>query len=216
MITRKKSCVGAFKMSIFLHDIGKPKAFNDRDGKISFRGHELIGLEIVERFLKKVRASSNEEKYIKGLVKYHMIFLSAYIKSINEQWVEEVLKEELFNLFYENNERVKDLILLSYCDVISTYRASNSLEEEIKYYDFLKNVYGEYSRYLEARKFIKIDMNEMILIIGKEGKGELKNLYRQLHKFIYCYGNKSYIEQKKYIIEFYHNKMNIHHGLTCI
>ena len=58
------------RLAGFLHDIGKPDAFNPEDG--SFIGHEFIGARLAESRLKKLRFSTAEVNKVRGLVRSHM------------------------------------------------------------------------------------------------------------------------------------------------
>ncbi len=59
------------KLTGYLHDIGKPKAYQD-NGDGTFVGHEKVGCDMVEQDLTRLKFSNDEVKYVKNLVKYHM------------------------------------------------------------------------------------------------------------------------------------------------
>jgi hypothetical protein len=55
-----------------LHDIGKPAAKANKDGKTIFYGHEKIGREMAEEVAERLRLSSREREILKKLIFWHM------------------------------------------------------------------------------------------------------------------------------------------------
>jgi tRNA nucleotidyltransferase (CCA-adding enzyme) len=59
------------RLTGFLHDVGKPKAF-EIAGDGSFVGHERIGKDLLVKELTRLKFSTDEVLFITGLVKFHM------------------------------------------------------------------------------------------------------------------------------------------------
>lgn len=61
------------RFASLLHDIGKPRSLSvGDDGRRHFYGHEIIGAEIAERTLERLRFGSSEIKRVSRLIKHHM------------------------------------------------------------------------------------------------------------------------------------------------
>lgn len=58
------------KLAAYLHDCGKPRAYNKEDG--SFHDHQHIGADIVRHHLTRLKFSNDEIKFIVNLVLIHM------------------------------------------------------------------------------------------------------------------------------------------------
>lgn len=58
--------------AMLLHDIGKPKTFKIRDGKITNYGHEHVGAEMTEDILRRLKCSNKFIDEVVYLVKNHM------------------------------------------------------------------------------------------------------------------------------------------------
>jgi putative nucleotidyltransferase with HDIG domain len=59
------------RLAGYLHDIGKPSAY-EQNGDGSFNNHELIGMKLTEKYLRKLRFSNYEIATVKNLVSAHM------------------------------------------------------------------------------------------------------------------------------------------------
>ncbi len=64
--------------AILLHDIGKPCTFStDSSGRIRFNGHEIVGAEMAERLLTRLRFSNADIEAISTCIRLHMSFKDA-------------------------------------------------------------------------------------------------------------------------------------------
>jgi putative nucleotidyltransferase with HDIG domain len=62
----------ALRFGALLHDIGKPGTRSERDGFVGFRGHDVVGTEIVARICARLRASRRLTKHISALTLHHL------------------------------------------------------------------------------------------------------------------------------------------------
>ncbi len=60
------------RLAALLHDVGKPRAFRDTDGKITFYNHEMIGAKMVLSIADRLRLSKKEKERLYTLVRWHM------------------------------------------------------------------------------------------------------------------------------------------------
>jgi len=60
------------RLAGFWHDHGKPAAAEYRNGNVSFILHAVLGTEIAEQELMKLKFSVRETEYVKSIVRHHM------------------------------------------------------------------------------------------------------------------------------------------------
>ena len=60
------------RLSVLFHDIAKPQTRRILHGKVTFYNHEVIGADIVEKILKRLKYPNNIVKTVKHLVRNHM------------------------------------------------------------------------------------------------------------------------------------------------
>ena len=62
----------ALKLAALLHDVGKPAAQKDEEGRMRFFGHEALGSELAGEMLSRLRFSAAESEYVRSVVRHHM------------------------------------------------------------------------------------------------------------------------------------------------
>ena len=62
----------ALRFGALLHDIGKPATRGERDGYVTFIGHDSVGAEIVAGICARLRASSRLTRHLQGLTLHHL------------------------------------------------------------------------------------------------------------------------------------------------
>ena len=62
----------ALRFGALLHDIGKPATRGERDGHVTFIGHDSVGVEIVAGICARLRASSRLTRHLQGLTLHHL------------------------------------------------------------------------------------------------------------------------------------------------
>jgi putative nucleotidyltransferase with HDIG domain len=62
----------ALRFGALLHDIGKPATRGERDGYVTFIGHDRDGAEIVGGIFKRLRASRRLARHLQGLTLHHL------------------------------------------------------------------------------------------------------------------------------------------------
>ena len=60
------------RLATLLHDVGKPIAYRQIKGKITFYGHEVVGARIVKKIAKRLRLPKKDGQLLWTLVRYHM------------------------------------------------------------------------------------------------------------------------------------------------
>ena len=62
----------ALRFGALLHDIGKPATRGERDGYVTFIGHDSVGAEIVGRICRRLRASGRLTRHLQALTLHHL------------------------------------------------------------------------------------------------------------------------------------------------
>jgi poly(A) polymerase len=62
----------ALRLGALLHDIGKPATRGERDGYVTFIGHDSTGAEIVGRICRRLRASGRLTQHLQALTRHHL------------------------------------------------------------------------------------------------------------------------------------------------
>lgn len=62
----------ALRFGALLHDIGKPATRGERDGYVTFIGHDSVGVGIVAGICSRLRASSRLTRHLQGLTLHHL------------------------------------------------------------------------------------------------------------------------------------------------
>jgi putative nucleotidyltransferase with HDIG domain len=62
----------ALRFGALLHDIGKPATRSERDGFVGFRGHDVVGVEIVAGICARLRASRRLSQHLAALTLHHL------------------------------------------------------------------------------------------------------------------------------------------------
>jgi len=60
------------RLATLLHDVGKPIAYRNTKGKITFYGHEVVGARLVKKIADRLRLSGDEKELLWTLVRWHM------------------------------------------------------------------------------------------------------------------------------------------------
>lgn len=62
----------ALRFGALLHDVGKPATRGEREGYVTFIGHDLVGAEIVGELCGRLRASQRLTRHLQGLTLHHL------------------------------------------------------------------------------------------------------------------------------------------------
>ncbi|HMB55422.1 MAG TPA: HDIG domain-containing protein [Thermoanaerobaculia bacterium] len=62
----------ALRFGAILHDIGKPATRGERDGYVTFIGHDQVGAGLVGSFCKRMRAGRRLTGHLEGLTRHHL------------------------------------------------------------------------------------------------------------------------------------------------
>ena len=142
------------KWSAFLHDIGKPRTFEIREGKVTFYSHDRVGEEIVKGIGRDLRWGSKATDFIAKLVRHHL--RPFYLRDSREKGQ---LKDRGKAKFWkECGDIAPHLFLLSIADA----RASGDSPQEVE--SLLRTI----EELIEFRRKVEKEEREKPLLNGKE------------------------------------------------
>lgn len=72
VISGERTRLSLVKFSAILHDIGKPSALRRQDEKITFHGHEKIGLDMARDITKRLKLSNDEINCLGKIILWHL------------------------------------------------------------------------------------------------------------------------------------------------
>ncbi|MBU1024218.1 HD domain-containing protein [bacterium] len=105
-----RSRASLMKLALLFHDIGKPETRAIReDGKVTFIGHDKLGLKIIKPYLDYLHLSNREVHYIISLVEGHL--RPGFINLDSP-----ALSKAIFRFFDRFNDIGVDLVLFSIAD----------------------------------------------------------------------------------------------------
>ncbi|CDF57185.1 CCA tRNA nucleotidyltransferase [Thermobrachium celere] len=168
--------IEVLKLAIFLHDIGKVKAFKEIDGKITFRGHDLTGVDEFNLILKRLPLSNAKASIIKSVITGHMRILGLFKQGASDKAVYKLIKDYKTNL--------PSVLISSLYDVLATRSLLDENGESQRYFEFVLNLFDRYYTFLEKRdSFISGDDVCKILDIRGPKVGEvLENIHELIFK----------------------------------
>jgi tRNA nucleotidyltransferase (CCA-adding enzyme) len=105
------ACTGdaVLRVAALLHDVGKPRtrAWSDKKSDYTFYDHDVLGAEIAEPILARLRFSNDERARIVALVRHHLFhYTTEWNDATVRRWMKRV-----------GPERIEDLYLLNEADV---------------------------------------------------------------------------------------------------
>ncbi len=112
------------RLAGYFHDIGKPVAAENKNGNISFIGHENIGADLIEKILLEYKFSLKETAYVKSLVNLHM-------RNIDENTKAKTVRKAL-KAFRDSCTSWKDWLQLKIADRKGNLTKKNYSRDEIK------------------------------------------------------------------------------------
>jgi tRNA nucleotidyltransferase (CCA-adding enzyme) len=96
------------RLATFLHDVGKPVAYRQKNGKITFYGHEVVGARITQKIAERLKLPKKDQEKLVTLVRFHMF---AY----NPEMTDAAIRRFIRNVGLEN---INDMMILRIGDRI--------------------------------------------------------------------------------------------------
>jgi putative nucleotidyltransferase with HDIG domain len=89
-----------FRLAAVLHDIGKPRAANiHEEEEVVFHNHDVIGTSMAYDFMKRLKFSEEDIKYVTRLIRHHQFqFQSDSKDKAIRKWLQKVGRDYWFDL----------------------------------------------------------------------------------------------------------------------
>lgn len=179
------------KLGAFFHDVGKPKArWIDDTGRTRFRGHEIVGGEILLEMGRRL-GLSEEESII--MSKYSLLHMGPLVIYKNN----DVSGNTLYSMFSEWKEETLDILLIGYADIVATRKLLDPDEEMGMFKVHVEYIANNYlTRYLPARQAIQnISDEEIKKVTELTLEEDIEKLKNEIEKMIYM-GQMSHKKEK--------------------
>ncbi|HBH13672.1 MAG TPA: hypothetical protein DDX29_11260, partial [Clostridiales bacterium] len=88
------------RLAALLHDIGKPKTYQLRNGDITFYNHEIVSSRLADKIAKRLKLSNSQRTKLFKLVRYHMFHYQPHdtdaairrmIKRVGIEYIDDIL-----------------------------------------------------------------------------------------------------------------------------
>lgn len=88
------------RLATLLHDIGKPRAYRNKNGKITFYGHEVVSYKLAQVIGQRLRLSRKDKEKLLILVRQHMFVynpnmtdaaIRRFIRKVGEQNINDMI-----------------------------------------------------------------------------------------------------------------------------
>jgi poly(A) polymerase len=195
-IVFNRSRKAIMKLGALLHDIGKPKAKMQKDGKTLFYGHERIGRDITNNIVELLKLSTKERDMLEKMIFWHL--RPGYLADIKMPSA-----RAIFRYFRDTQDEGISILLISLADQRATRgpltdpasrkRHEKTIRELIDYY-FAKQKEKPMARLIDGNDLIKKLKLKPAPIFSKilgsveeaqaEGKVKTKNQALELAKKI--------------------------------
>lgn len=118
-----------FMMSLLCHDFGKTVTTTDDNGRIRSIGHEMAGVDIARRFVKRLTSDINLCRYIENMVELHMR---------PNIIAERSSSAKAFCKLFDASCNAEDLLLVSEADFLGCAKDESYVERKEYLYKMLK------------------------------------------------------------------------------
>ncbi|PJI08047.1 MULTISPECIES: HD domain-containing protein [Clostridium] len=177
----------------FVHDIGKYVSYKKEEDKVSFKGHDEKGFEIIEKVCDKLKFPGDAKKMVCSVVKNHMYPLMLF-KLDNSN-----LKSKTYDFFVKFNKYVPYIITASFCDVYATKMYMDAQKDKDKFKEFISDLINTYENFCDVKNKRLIDGNDL-KELGFSGQ-RIGQVIKELDKQIYLGKVKSRDEQFNFVLE---------------
>lgn len=139
------------RFATLLHDVGKPVAYVDRNGKATFYNHETIGASIARNIANRLHLSKEDREKIYMLVRWHMF-------SVSEFLTDSAIRRFIRRVGPENTT---DMLDLRTADRLGSGVKETSWRHE----DFKKRII-DVQKHIPSVKDLKVNGKDVMEILG--------------------------------------------------
>lgn len=146
------------RWAALLHDIGKPKVKEFKDGNWTFENHAEVGSKMIDSIFKQMGFPLDDRMdYVKKLIRLHMRPMQLCESGVTDAAIRRIL--------FDAGDDIDDLLILCNADITSSHQ--DKIEKFQKNYEFLKKRMVELEESDRLRNFQPpVDGNEIMEIFG--------------------------------------------------
>lgn len=137
------------KLVCLLHDLGKPQAFEIKEGKTMFHGHERIGRDMAKAVSESLKLSTREKFAIETMIFWHL--RPGYLAD-NQQ----ITERAKFRYFRDTAQEAVAILLLSVADQRATRGPLAEPKSRAKHERVAFELMREYFRRKKEKKFVRL------------------------------------------------------------
>ncbi len=157
------------RLATLLHDIAKPKTYQETDGKITFYNHEIVGSRMSKMIAERLRLSKHNQERVFALVRYHMFY---YQPENTDASIRRLMRKI-------GLENIDDILDLREADRLGSGARKTSWRlEELK-----SRMIEQLNQPMEIRD-LAIDGHVLMSELGLEPGPELGNILSQLFELV--------------------------------
>lgn len=149
VISSERKRGALIKLGALLHDIGKPKAMRQENGKTTFYSHERIGRELSENIAQRLRLSNDELDSLKKMVFFHL--RPGYLADN-----EELTPRATFRYFRDTANEAVSILLISLADQRATKGRLTTQESRMRHEKVVFNLIKEYFKRKKEKKLRRL------------------------------------------------------------
>lgn len=139
------------RFATLIHDIGKPVAYRERNGKATFYNHEMMGANIARNIATRLHLSKDDREKLYMLVRWHMF-------SVSEFLTDAAIRRFIRRVGTENTT---DMLDLRTADRLGSGVKSTSWRHE----DFKKRII-EVQKHIPSVKDLKVNGRDVMEVLG--------------------------------------------------
>jgi len=175
-IVLKRSRKSLMKLGALLHDIGKPKAKMQKDGKTMFYGHERIGKEITENIAGLLKISTREKDALEKMIFWHL--RPGYLAETNMP-----TQRAVFRYFRDSGEEGVSILLLSLADQRATRGPLTDPVQRRRHEKLIKELIQRYFDKQKEKPFVRlIDGNDLIKKLRLKPSPDFSKILREVEE----------------------------------
>ncbi len=121
---------GGLRFTALLHDLGKPEAREEKEGRITFIEHERIGAEKMGPIGQALRLTEREQDYMEKLILNHL-------RPLMLGELQELSNRSVNRLLRAIGGYLPDLVVLSWADVEATCGTQSNADRKQQHHRFV-------------------------------------------------------------------------------
>jgi len=155
-IVFNRSKKALMKFGALLHDIGKPKAKKQKEGKTLFYGHERIGRDITNNIVELLKLSTKERDALEKMIFWHL--RPGYLADTRMP-----TQRAIFRYFRDTAEEGISILLISLADQRATRGPLTDPASRKRHEKVIKDLIEYYFRKQKEKPMVRlIDGNDLI------------------------------------------------------